>query len=174
MIENLGIQDKKVTAMANSQPKQVFRLAEVPLILFDEVSAQLGIGEEFLFDGFRCRILDPNSKHTGFEGTIGLRTFDEFNRAFVIWGRVPSPEQKDTVAEPVHLLNIHAWPEWVNRDSTLTSDVIRADLQRSGYSLEGSAATLIALCFLRASQLARDPACRKRRFWEKSEVFTDD
>jgi hypothetical protein len=177
MADNSEIAVQNRTAVETPATPAVFRLAEIPLILFNEVSARLGIDEEFQFDGFRCRKLDKNSKHAGFEGAIGLRTWDEFNRTFVIWGCVPLPEHKDTIAEPVHLVSIHAWPAdtgtWAYGNGSFMRDTIKAELQYNGYSLHEPAAMLIGLCFLRAAQLTRDPSCQQRQFWDQSTAFAD-
>jgi hypothetical protein len=160
------------TAVAKPDPPPPFRLTEVPLILFEEVSAKLGLGGETGVPACRCRNLKPDHAMTGFPGRITVRTWGECSRSFNLWDRPRSPDDDETGFEPVKLLEITAWPSdagiWTMGRGTLRMDAIKADFSCGGLYLEHPAATLVALCIMRAAQLARDPSCQRKKFWDRS------
>lgn len=159
-----------------------FRILDMPRILFDEISARLGIGEvEEIdrYDGvFRMRRLDPNHRHVGFAGAIGHRTFVNDAATLHLWPRVPEPGDKDMVYEVLPILRITAHTAsdgvWTATHGNLKKEKARAELDTSyGLNLELTGALLVAMILVRASDLVRDPTCVKRTFWDGQTELDD-
>lgn len=166
---------ERVAVVESETGTVLHRLTDIPVVLFSEISERLGIGDEeevilHVERKFRFRRLNPEHRATGFAGAIGLGEWTEDNRDFVIWGRPPRHEDREYYDEPRVLLRIHAFPAdggiWAAGRGTYIREKIAAELEYHGYDLKGAAATLIGLCIMRAGELARDPSCVSRAFWE--------
>ena len=156
-----------------AEPK-VKRLIDIPTILFKEISRHLCEGAEELIwkaDGqYQWRRLIANHRYTGFAGAIGLRIIDEA-AYFVIWGRHPEPADCEYAFEPPAVLRIRAGSVqggvWTCTRGNLICEAITAELFfHGGLNLEWPCANLISMIIMRASQLARDPACVKQAYWD--------
>jgi hypothetical protein len=154
------------------------RFAEIPPIIYREISEKLGKGEEKTSGRYlRYRLLDPSSPVTGFPGVIGLHVFDEGRTDFGLWHRMPEGDG-EWFADLPQVLKIEARPMstgiWAYGRGTEKQDVIMAAMYSDGWPLDSPEITLVSLCMLRASQLARNPSCRPGRFWDQRTAFEDE
>jgi len=150
------------------------RLADIPRILFDELSVRVGSGEEssirLSYGDYRLRRLAENHELVGFPGAIGLRQSDG-TMSFALWGCCPKPTDCETVFEPRPSLKIKAGPVsggvWAYGRGNLISEAISAELAACcGLDLESPIVTLVSLILVRAHQLARDPSLVKQAYWD--------
>lgn len=155
------------------------RITDMPVRLFDELAERLGcpgMDEETItlsYGTFRLRRLRKDHKLTGFPGAIGLQRKQDWDRSntFVLWCRCPEAKDRDTICEPKSALKIQAGPQsggvWAYGHGHLMREEAHAELAFScGLDLESPAVDLIALILMRAGQLAKDPTCAKRAYWE--------
>src|ERR1035441_9849638 len=82
----------------HSSQSTTVRLVDLPRMLYDEVSATLGIGEQKRVytrgHDWLVQALNPNHRKTGFLGAIGYRKIYEHHE-FCFWPWVPRPDTDD-------------------------------------------------------------------------------
>jgi hypothetical protein len=154
--------------------KKGFGISEIPGFLFNEISEQLGIGEETTIStrgmGYRFRKLNPNHKITGFEGAIGIRSVGRHTKhvTFALWGVLPRGE--DDVFEPEPILELTAGPEngglWAYGSGNYVVEKIRAGFPFTDLALGYPAIRFLCLVLYRASEMAENPICVKDHYWE--------
>ena len=157
---------------------QSFRVSDIPLILYTEISSHFGIGDEesglsYGAGFWRRRSLNHEIQFVGFKGTIGVEKY--FERFFLrLW-----PFYSSEVTEPYRwdgpVLEISAGPRsggiWAYGSGNLMVEAANADLKLRDVNLLTRptirfVARFAAMILFRASQIARDPRCVGERYWE--------
>lgn len=152
-----------------------FRVTDVPLALFAELSAKLGFGDEFkgAVGGhpYRLRRLDPAHPLAGFEGVIGMREHSEHetHAMFKLWDRPPTGYDADDVFNPDPLVEVIAGPQdggmWAYGRGNLIAERVFARTTRT-IRLDHPSTVLVGMILVRASMIVRDPRCRADKYWQ--------
>jgi hypothetical protein len=168
--------DESLAYSSSLTEGQSFKVSDIPLILYTEISSRFGIGEEesHFENGifWRQRNLYHEIPLVGFKGTIGVQKY--FERFFFrLWPFYLS-EVTDSYNRDRPILQISAGPRpsvvWIYGSGNLMIEAINADLKFEDASLFNLstrfAARFAAMIFFRASQIACDPRCVGERYWE--------
>lgn len=164
-------------SVSSELPIHPFSILSVPETLFNDVSTALGIGEEIEIPDeseraprpYRGRLLDPSHPMTGFPGAIGFRVmYTGKGGEFQLWRRAPRATDVGMVFYPQSCLAIRANAcddgVWFSGQGTLMREKAWASLDYEG-DLRSPAMVLAGMILLRATQLAQDPSCVSKRFW---------
>lgn len=167
-----------------------FRVSDIPLILYTEISSHFGIGEEESYSSsddtvfWRRRILNPELPLIGFKGTIGVdKRYDRFY--FELWPFYFSEIKERNEREYYRsrpMLHISAGPRsggvWAYGRGNLMVEAANADLKLSDVNLANPSIRFIArfaaMILFRASQIACDPRCVGERYWEVQKNSSGD
>lgn len=145
-------------------------LLDIPLILYLELSAKLGMGDEIAKGSDeRLRLLCSASRLVGFQGFIGFTSRFGDVHEFTLYFQQPALHEEDEFGDPrclSILVRSFSTGAWAFGRGELMRDSCTAWLHSSSLDLESPALQLASLILLRASQLARDPRCHADQFWE--------
>lgn len=169
--------------------RQSFRVSDIPLILYAEISSRFGIGEEESspnsYNGlWKRRILNQELPFIGFKGTTGFeKSYERFH--FELWpfhlSEIKDPEERDYHRRRP-TLRISAGPRsggvWAYGRGNLMVEAVNADLKLDDVNLANPSirfvARFAAMILFRASQIACDPRCVGERYWEVQRNPTGD
>ncbi len=158
--------------------KEGYKLLEVPKILYDELSAAFGTGEEtrvrvtgIPHGRFVVRAIAITHPEAAFTGAIGVEVNEYLElSSFAIWPRRPTPDDEDSAGAPYACLSLCASARetgvWTAVRGNHMADALTAELTYHGLDLRSPSVPFVSLVLMRASQLARDPACVGRAFWD--------
>ena len=159
---------------ASTAIASTLRVVDIPRLLYNEVSARLGVGDEYditlTFGGhYRCRKLNPETRLTGFPGAIGFHAWPgSDNQDFALWDRAPDSRNAETVFEPQRRVMIWAGARdagvWTAFHGTLMHEKVMVEIDQ--FDLANPVAKIVSLIMMRAHELASNPACRAETFWD--------
>ncbi len=152
---------------------------EIPVKIFEELSAQFGEGKDFKIknDG-HVRLVQPlKADHglTGFQGAIGFHTFMDRN-IFVLWRSIPDEDRIDTIFEEDAMLTITAGvgPTRIHGGSDPDGVWVKLyDKSLFGLSLQSLTMKLIPLILWRAAQLAQNDNFKYEEYWDQPEATSE-
>jgi hypothetical protein len=162
--------------------KRVIQMANIPCVLFHELSWLFGQGEEqslILYHGkpLHCRTLGPKERLLGFDGAIGYREDDPMRSIFMVWNQMPTWEEDSwqNLKDPrPPLLRIFAHPHagdgWQAGQAELITKISRTHVTRDSvyeHDLLHPASPFIGLVIMRAHQLAQESPGPGAAFWDK-------
>lgn len=171
----LGGDDLAVSNQLSIDQPVAMRISEIPRRIFEELSRSLGIEDEYRIHSegntyHRVRKIDPTHPWVGFPGVVGLQDLHGYP-TFVLWPYPPKGE--DSVFEATPILSLTGGPQdtgtWAYGSGQKMKDETLIEVRGVYYSRMSAAhpaVRLIAAILIRASQLARDPACVTEQFWE--------
>ena len=183
--------DESLVQNSSLTEEQSFRVSDIPLILYTEVSSRFGVGDEVSDphhsdpEGFwKRRNLNHEIQLVGFKGTIEAEkshNHSYFNLwAFNPW-EIKDRDERDYWRSKT-ILRISAGSRsggiWAYGHGNLMVETADADLKISDVNLASPSirfvARFAALLLFRASQIACDPRCGGERYWEVQKNPTGD
>ena len=175
--------DESLAQNSSLTERQSFRVSDIPLILYAEVSSHFGVGDEVTGphrrdpEGFwKRRTLNHEISLVGFKGVIETKKSHNCSY-FNLWAFNPW-EIKDRNERDYWLsrttLQISAGPcsggVWAYGRGNLMVESANANLELSNVNLANPSirfvARFAAMILFRASQIACDPRCLRERYWE--------
>lgn len=146
---------------------KIRKVTEVPAVLLQEFSQELGQGKEreIGIQGHMYRLQELDPEKAGFSGAVGFR--EEHGYAeFVLWPRVPK-ERDSLSARPVITVTAGAYEvgEWAYGFGRKMRETAHVTFPYDGLSLEYPSMKLIPKVLQRAAELVS--ASRRETYWEK-------
>jgi hypothetical protein len=124
--------------------KEGYKLLEVPKILYDELSAAFGTGEEtrvrvtgIPHGTYLVRAIAITHPEAAFTGAIGVEVNEYLERStLAIWHRRPTPDDEDSVGAPYAYLSLFASARetgvWTAVRGNHMADALTAELTYHG------------------------------------------
>ena len=172
LVSEKAITSNEMSTITSSPSARPVRLRDVPFMLFQEISAALGICEEMRIttkgSTWRVRALNPNHKATGFPGAIGFQRSDE-HHMFAFWSRVPRPDTRDFEDE-YPMIRLNGGPQnggmWAYGSGNYIVEKLYADFTMRNIYLTDPAVRFMGLLLVRGGQLAQNPNVTSEQYWE--------
>ena len=146
-----------------------FSVLGIPYFLFKEIGEKLGKGpsRKLSLDLTWYEVIGLDKEKTGCEGAIGYKGEEDGSRAqLTLWRHNPT-KHGDYVEE---VLVVNSGPRdagrWARGAGTLTRDSCWLDLRGGPLQATHPQYQLVVHIFIAAGQLARDPACYQRTYWD--------
>lgn len=152
--------------------QRAFKIDEIPLLLFEELSERLGVDREttVTVGEFMHRMRKLNSEYPalGFECWISYHVHYDNQHTLSIWNSIPSSHPDDFQIPTAQII---AGPiqsgTWCAGSGNKMISVIRMEYGSTGTIwLRREEIPFLALLMLRASEISRRPECISETFWD--------